>query len=81
MAETVVGSEGTWKELLDAYLKQFIIYVAKDPKDFFVSLMMIVTPLLLLSAGLTYKYVQMLEKEDKNKKKSSKRKPKPRKDD
>ena len=36
MAETVVGSEGTWKELLDDYLKQFIIYVAKDPKDFFV---------------------------------------------
>jgi hypothetical protein len=43
--------------------------------------MMIITPLLLLSAGLTYKYVQLLEKEEKNKKKTAKRKPKPRKDD
>jgi len=34
--------------------------------------MMILTPLLMLSAGLTYKYVQILEKEEKSKKKSSK---------
>lgn len=42
---------------------------------------MIVTPLLLLSAGLTYKYVQILEKEERNKKKGSRKKMKPRKDD
>ncbi|KAL5263668.1 hypothetical protein ACHWQZ_G008889 [Mnemiopsis leidyi] len=81
LGKVMAEIEETWKEWIDKYIKEFVIYIAKDPKDFFVSLMMIITPLLLLSAGLTYKYVQMLEKEEKGKKKTTKRKPKPRKDD
>ena len=71
----------SWKEQLDHYIKEFVKYVAKDPKDFFISLLMLITPLLLISGALTYKYVQMLEKEEKSKKKAAKRKMKPRKDD
>ena len=36
MAEAVVEVEATWKEWVDVYMKEFIIYVAKDPKDFLV---------------------------------------------
>ena len=34
MAET----EQTWKDWIEGYIKEFVIYVAKDPKDFFVRL-------------------------------------------
>ena len=31
-----MAEEATWKDTLDGYIKEFVIYVAKDPKDFFV---------------------------------------------
>ena len=30
------STEATWKEWMDGYLREIIIYIAKDPKDFFV---------------------------------------------
>ena len=37
MAEQILTIEPeTWKELFDKHLKEFVIYVAKDPKDFLV---------------------------------------------
>ena len=38
--QVMAESEETWKEWIDKYIKEFVIYVAKDPKDFFVRFML-----------------------------------------
>lgn len=33
---TEMATENTWKDWADEQIKAFVLYVAKDPKDFFV---------------------------------------------
>jgi hypothetical protein len=44
--EGMAENEETWKDWIESYIKQFVIYVAKDPKDFFVRLVFSADPLI-----------------------------------
>ena len=53
----------TWEGMLNS----FLIWVAKDPWTFLGYVAVILAPMLLISASLSWKLAKTLEKEEKNK--------------
>ncbi|XP_046859831.1 small integral membrane protein 15-like [Xenia sp. Carnegie-2017] len=71
MADGMSGNL-TWKENFDIYLRKFVIYVGKNPREFVSYVVVILSPMMLICGYLSWKLIQLTNQEEKEKKRKGK---------